>query len=374
MLKTKNIKKGKSIYRYILLNRDSGELRRRQETRKIQYTGSSSFIVSLPKKWVQELGIRNGDSVIITRRENNILEIIPSSNIISKEQKEAIIEVRKDDHPHYLARKLISLYFLGFNIVNIFPIQGGRLSTDQRAVIKEIVRNTLIGTEIVAESAAGITLQVLINLLDLSMDAAFKRMLLITKSMHKDAILALREFNTDIAREVVKSDDEVDRFSFYIIRQLIIAIRNEHLLKEIGLDDSSACLGYRLIAKSIERIADHATKIANTIIDMKVPLEKEMVNKISEMSNFAMEVLDEACLSMFKRDYNSADEAIEKVNRIYEMEKDIIQLEGNNNEIEIIYRIKLITENIKRVAEYATDIAECVLNMTVEKTIKKNEM
>ncbi len=132
-------------------------------------------------------------------------------------------------------------------------------------------------------------------------------------------------------------------------------------------------MGYRLIAKSIERIADHATKIANTIIDMQVPLEKEMVNKISEMSSFAMEILDEACLSMFKRDYNSADEAIEKVKRIYEMEKDIIQRGGNNNEIEVIYRIKLITENIKRVAEYATDIAECVLNMTVEKTIKKND-
>ena len=39
--------------------------------------------------------------------------------------------------------------------------------------------------------------------------------------------------------------------------------------------------------------------------------------------------------------------------------------------IEVVYRIKSISENIRRVCEYATDIAECVLNMTVEKTIRK---
>ena len=36
-----------------------------------------------------------------------------------------------------------------------------------------------------------------------------------------------------------------------------------------------------------------------------------------------------------------------------------------------LYRIKLITENIRRVAEYASDIAEIVLNMTVQHTLRK---
>ena len=32
-----------------------------------------------------------------------------------------------------------------------------------------------------------------------------------------------------------------------------------------------------------------------------------------------------------------------------------------------------LTENIRRVSEYASDIAEIVLNMNIEKTLKKTE-
>ena len=294
----------------------------------------------------------------------------PISKRISKEQREATIEVAKENSPYFLARKLISLYFLGFNIINISQKDGGRLSSEQREVMKDVVRRVLMGTEIIADSATSITLQVLINLLELSVDAAFKRMLLIAKSMHRDAILSLRENNIELAKEILKSDDEVDRFSFYIVRQLNIAIKNEHLLKEIGLDDSRNCLGYRLIAKSTERIADHAGLIAKDIIEMERPLNKDIIEKIAEMSNFALEVLDEACLSIFKRDYDSADLAIEK-SRDRRSRKGIIRVASKLRDINEIYRIKIITENIRRVAEYASDIAEIVLNMTVQQKLRK---
>ena len=341
-----------------------------EETRKLQYTGGSSFIVSLPKKWIQDLGLKQGDHVVIMRQSNSVLQIAPASKRLAKEQKEATIEVAKDNNPYFIARKLIALYFLGFNIINIVPKED-RLLAEQREVIKNIVRRVLMGTEIIADSATGITLQVLINLLDLSVDAAFKRMLLIAKSMYRDTLLALKENNIELAQEVIKSDDEVDRFSFYIIRQLKIAIKNEHLLKEIGLEEPRNCLGYRLIAKSVERVADHAVIIAKDIIDMRQSLNKDTVDKIAAMSYFALEVLDDACLSMFKRDYEAADKAIEKARRTDEMEKAIMRSVSKTKDINELYRIKLITENIRRVAEYASDIAEIVLNMTVQHTLRK---
>jgi phosphate uptake regulator len=245
------------------------------------------------------------------------------------------------------------------------------LLVEQREVIKNIIRRVLMGTEIIADSATGITLQVLINLLDLSVDTAFKRMLLIAKSMYRDTLLSLRENNVELAQEVVKSDDEVDRFSFYIIRQLKIAIKNEYLLKEIGLEEPRNCLGYRLIAKSVERVADHAVIIAKDVIEIRQPLNKDIMDKISNMIYFALEVLDDSCLSMFKRDYEAADRAIEKARKIDEMEKAILRAVSKPRDVNELYRIKLITENIRRVAEYASDIAEIVLNMTVQQTLRK---
>jgi phosphate uptake regulator len=348
----------------------NGKSQQGEETRKLQYTGGSSYIVSLPKKWIQELGLKQGDHVIILRQGNSTLQIAPASKRATKEQREATIEVSKDHNPYYIARKLIALYFLGYNIINVAP-KDGRLQVDQREVIKNIARRILMGTEIIADSAGGITLQVLINLLDLSVDAAFKRMLLIAKSMYRDTLSALSENNAELAEEVVKSDDEVDRFSFYIVRQLKIAIKNEHLLKEIGLEEPRNCLGYRLIAKSVERVADHAVLIAKDVIETRQPISKEVAERIEGMCNFALDVLDDACLSMFKRDYEAADRAIEKARKIDDLEKAVIKAVSKTRDASEMYRIKLVTDNIRRVAEYASDIAEIVLNMTVQQTLRK---
>ena len=45
-----------------------------------------------------------------------------------------------------------------------------------------LLKKFLMGTEITADSSDGITVQILINLVELSVDAAFKRMMLLAKS------------------------------------------------------------------------------------------------------------------------------------------------------------------------------------------------
>lgn len=341
---------------------------RQEETRKIQLTGKSSYIVSLPKSWVEEIGLKPKDQVTIIRDSSSMLQIVPTKQVKGRTAKEATIEISKDEEPSKPIRKLIALYLLGFNTINI-RARDGRLGTGHREAIKDTVRRLLMGTEITADSTAGMTIQVLINLVELSVDGAFKRMLLIAKSMLKDTVLALQESNLDLAKEVVKSDDEVDRFSFYIIRQLKIAIQNEHMLADMGLRSTRDCLGYRLIVKSIERVADHATNIAKDLVEMEKSVSSDTLGRISEMSNFAVEVLDEACLSLFKRDYAAAEHAIEKARRVDGFEKAVLSSHSGGKTSEI-YRIKFVTENLRRIAEYASDIAEIVLNMTVEQTLK----
>lgn len=340
----------------------------KEETRKIQFTGKSSYIISLPKKWIEDIGLKAGDNVAITRQGHSLLQIGTPEKFNIKRQRESTIRVRKNDDISLSVRKLIALYILGFNIINVKG-EDGRLQPDQRKAIKEIVRNMLLGTEITADSSDGITIQVMINIVELSVDGVFKRMLLISKSMLKDAILALEEFNSELANEVIKSDDEVDRFSFCIIRQLNIALQNDFLLADMGLVNLIDCLGYRLIVKSVERAADHATNIATNVLEMKEPLDNDIIAKITNMSNFALDTLDDACLSLFKRNYEEAERAIEKSKKIVILEKQIIKNSNTLTDIDKLYRIKFITESIRRIAEYSTDIAEIVLNMNVERTL-----
>ncbi len=92
----------------------------RGETRKIQFTGKSSYIVSLPKQWIIELGLKQGDQIRMVRKGSSTLELFPA-NIESRNQKkeDATIEIKSDEESSSIVRKLISLYFLGFKTINV---------------------------------------------------------------------------------------------------------------------------------------------------------------------------------------------------------------------------------------------------------------
>ncbi len=344
-----------------------------EETRKIQFTGKSSYIVSLPKQWIMELGLKQGDQIRMIRKGSSTLELYPP-NIESRTQKkeDAVIEIKGEEEASSIVRKLISLYFLGFKTIKIKP-KNGRLNAHQRTTVKQAVKRMLMGSEIIADSTGGITVQVLVNLLELSVDGAFKRMIHLAKSMSSDAILAVKENNLELAQEVINTDDEVDRFGFYIIRQLKIAIQNEHMLKEMGFRNARNCLGYRLIVKNIERTGDHAAFIAKDLIEFKKSVKKEILQKLQEMNEFCLSVLDDSCLALFKEDYYQAEKTITKINEIVKFEKKVRDASKSLKDDEEIYRVRRMTENIRRVSEYASDIAEIVLNMNIEKTLKKSD-
>ena len=344
-----------------------------EETRKIQFTGKSSYIVSLPKQWITELGLKQGDQIRMVRKGSSTLELYPpkiESRIQKKE--DAVIEINDNEESSSIVRKLISLYFLGFKTIIVKP-KNGRLSAHQRNSVKGAVKRMLMGSEIIADSSGGITIQVLVNLLELSVDGAFKRMIHLAKSMSSDAILAVKENNLELAQEVINTDDEVDRFGFYIIRQLKIAIQSEHMLKEMGFRNARNCLGYRLVVKNIERTGDHAAFIAKDLLEFKKPVKKEILQKLQDMNEFCLSVLDDSCLALFKEDYNQAEKTITKIEQITKFEKKVRDASKSLKDDEEIYRIRRMTENIRRVSEYASDIAEIVLNINIEKTLKKME-
>lgn len=85
----------------------------------------------------------------------------------------------------------------------------------------------LIGTEIIADSSDEIVLRVLLSYPELSIQSALRRICVITSSMHKDAMLALKDLDKELALDITTMDDEVDRFSLYVIRQLEAVVQDE---------------------------------------------------------------------------------------------------------------------------------------------------
>ncbi len=347
----------------------------KNEVRKIQFTGRSTYILSLPKRWMTEMHLKAGDPVTIVRGVNNSLSIIPNAELRPSSANEVTAIVLENESGTSLKRKVVSMYLAGYDIMHL-KSKTGRISPSQRDSVREVVRRNLVGTEIIADASDSIIIQVLLSIPELSVDSAVRRMFLISTAMHTDAMASLAEHNHELAATIIKSDDEVDRFSLYILRNLVIALE-QNMLQEIGLKGMSDCLSYRVLVRSIERVADHAAGIANKCLKIDEKIPKEVFQKIDNMSRFSLMLLNDSVEAFLRRDYNLADNIVEKAKHVRVLENETIKLlekvatSRNDQYQSISLNTKLILEDLRRTAEHASDIAESAMNETIGEVIEK---
>src|SRR4030042_6883704 len=272
---------------------------RNEEQRKLQVTGGSTYILSLPKEWVTRNQLKKGSLMVLCEEDDGSLSITPSKLEKQEKEDEAFIRVSPNDNPEAVMRKAISAYLVGYNVLHVKAQGQQPLAAGLRNYLKNFARNYLVGAEIVIDSPTDLTLQILLNYSELSVQSALRRMSIIAASMHREAVSSLESLDYSAAKAVVETDREVNRFSLYIVRLLKLAVSNAPIVREIGLNNPRDCLGYRLIVKSVERTADHATKIAENILFLKDPINPELLERIGKLSSLAISMFESAVEAVF---------------------------------------------------------------------------
>jgi phosphate transport system protein len=85
------------------------------------------------------------------------------------------------------------------------------------------------------------------------------RMATIAEKMIRDALDAFVKKNAELARDVLRRDDEVDELKDQVFRELLT-----YMMADPGTIQRA--LSLILISRNLERIADHATNIAEDVI------------------------------------------------------------------------------------------------------------
>jgi len=85
------------------------------------------------------------------------------------------------------------------------------------------------------------------------------RMAEIAEAMTRDSLDAFVRRDANLAREILARDDEVDQLKDQIFRVLLT-----HMMADPGTIERA--LGLILVSRNLERIADHATNIAEDVI------------------------------------------------------------------------------------------------------------
>ncbi len=334
----------------------------RKESRKAQLTGGSTLVISLPSQWVKAVGIKPKDEIYISPQPD--LSLLLTHRFREEKSLEGTIETTANTDDEEILRIFLAYYDSGFDSIQV---NLGEVSSQARSRFKARVREKLIGVEIVEESADLILIQCLQGYYDLPLKKALDRMSVLTDAMQKDSVEALLSNNLELAKQVVERDDEVDRFSHFISRQLNLAVHNRMMIEEIGLSCAQDCINYRLIAKSIERTADHAVQIANSSlllgkVKFPTPLEEHIRKLSKSTSEFYASTLQ--CL----RDMNSRDANanISKLKHILKEERAATEeLVSCRLDSVSVASLRLALESLRRMAEYSTDICELVVNLTV---------
>ncbi len=336
-----------------------------KQTRRLQIVGGSTYTVSLPKTWIDELQLKKNSDITLLKNRNDSITLFQEEQ---SRKNNAIALIGQRDSKESIRRKIIAMYLSGYKTIEI-KTKGLEISSTHRVAIRDLVRTTLMGTEIIEASPEKIKLQVLTHLAQISFDIALKRMYVTATNMHQDAIEALKELDSESAEEVIKMDDEVDRFSLYLMRNLNLSLENVQILLDSGLEKPSDCLGYRTVVKCVERIADHAGLIAKKVKYLDSPIDKKILNELDEISNESLIVFENSITALSKRDYEMAEKVASSVTQVIEKEKKLMDSLKPDANTAII---KLILEDIRRTAEYSRDISEITIDETVQSVIEES--
>ncbi|MGQ0535265.1 MAG: PhoU domain-containing protein [Methanobacteriota archaeon] len=326
------------------------------DVRKLQKTGGATFVVSLPKDWVLAAGLGAGDAVSFERRADGGLLLTTSA--AAREPRRRRIDLSGKDRDA-VEREVIASYLAGFDYIEFS--QKPRIPAQTREHLRQLTRK-IIGPEIVEETQSTLLVQDLLDPTDLPLRRGVQRMYFMTKAMHRDAIEALLSRDGELARDVVERDDDVDRLFWLVTRQYHAILSDAREVVRTGVGASEG-LSYLLVARLLERIGDHASRVAANVPSLGrggAP-RQGLADELARASGLALEVLDEAFRAFSEADMGLANAAIGRARALEPLRDHLTGLIVGLRGREAVH-YAYVVESLMRTASYATDIAEIAIH------------
>src|SRR3990170_509476 len=325
------------------------------EARKLQKTGGSTFTLSLPKRWVQEARLKVGDAVFVDALSDGTLSLRPRPATAASPRPK-VIESTPGEPRDHLLRKLIGAYVSGYDAIEV------RFKPEAAPAVRRVAREfsrMVIGPEVLEESRTSLVLQDLSNPAEMSAEKSLRRMYMTTRAMHEDALEAVRTRDETLARDVEQRDEDVDRLYWMVAKQYSLA----HLAGGVTAADwrRTGVHNYRLVAKLLERVGDHAERIALAAVSLKDDLDARLLKDLQAASAAALGILDDAFRALMARDLDAANAAVDRGAGLQRMVDNLTHRVAARRGEELL-ALGAIADSIHRTGSYATDVAEIAIN------------
>lgn len=212
------------------------------------------------------------------------------------------------------------------------------------------------------------------RLLDDELDSLRDKVLLLggeTETALDQAMQALTDRDTELAKVVLENDDKVDRLEVEIDRQCIDIIA----LRQPAARDLRFVISVAKMAPVLERIADHACNIARAAIDLNNEPELSAVAELRNMSEHALSMLRSALDAFTSSDAVAARVVIKSDDVINDLYNHIFhglieRMVTEPGTATRNARLLFVAKHLERIGDYVTDICELTVYMAEAAFIK----
>jgi phosphate uptake regulator len=333
----------------------------KMEKRKVQKTGGSSYIITLPKEWLMsiidnESEIKGTELGLIVQSDHSLL--VTPYLTGRKFQRNQRIDLEKINDPKYLFRYLISTYITGYTEIEL--VSEKAIDPSTRTAIRKFIQ-TVRYQEIIEETENYIHIKDLLDPEEMPFPNLIQRMSMTAKNMHKDAVYALKNQDRNLLENIITRDNDVDRLHWLMTRITNMLLRDASLSEKIHIQPETAANMF-LLSRIIERIADHGVRFAENALNLvDYSLDKEVTDQIDTAVTLGLDVFQNSIDALFDNDISKANENIDMVEQLYKLSQGIMDYTFKQESV-LAIPLDNIVESIRRLGEYSRDISENVMN------------
>jgi phosphate uptake regulator len=336
------------------------------EYRKLQVTGGSTMIVSLPREWVKANQMKKGDVVFIEEMSSGGLHI----SAMQSESSKSSVTIDCCKLSDGLVDLLIGAYLSGADVIKV--VCSSNIPRKVRKDIRNFLRDTR-GMEIGLDEDKEIRILSILDPSELSFQVSINRMYILISSLVNDAYDVLVGEDLELLSDIEDRERQIDARRLLVERQVAAAVKKPVVERNLGTDRFSA-LEHANIARILERMGDHAARLAFLVRDNSTTIK----SKTTEMPLRAIpewaEQLKILVHNMYTKDVSLIHGAKLSLGRLMK------EIEGNESDLwtgrkssERLFSEFQISESIRRICAYGVNFAESLLNMLMHERMESIE-
>ncbi|MEM0231289.1 MAG: AbrB/MazE/SpoVT family DNA-binding domain-containing protein [Candidatus Woesearchaeota archaeon] len=291
------------------------------EFRNVIKSGNTSYVISLPRRWILKNQIEKGSVLSIQENRDGSLIITPEKKELKKTEKEYSINL-DETTPETFRRQLVSCYINGYTTLII----RGKNITSYLKMIKDSLEE-LIAFEIMEIEKERIVIRDCLNFGEMNFEDIIRKMDINIRGMFEEVLNSLEKLQiteTQIS-SIGNMDKNLNRLNFLCEKIAREALEKPPVANALGVSPLQSFIAVNTSA-ALENIGDN---LKNLMKHLKNSLSREEKVFIRKQCLLSFENYKNAMEAYFKRDKRAANQVSDEKHRIREKNEEFFAKKKN---------------------------------------------